>query len=85
MSLDFLNLQLADYEVNTDAFVAFRSRQLQAPRLLIMDPTHSPGVDESEGCGLGNDNRGGEGPLEDLIMVSGSSVYIVANHTVLKQ
>ncbi len=67
VSLDFLNLRLADYEVNTDAFVAFRSRQLQAPRLLILDPTHSQGTGEESGVG---DNNREEGYLEELIMVS---------------
>ena len=37
VNLDSLNLSLANYEVNMDAFVAYRSRQLQAPRSLITD------------------------------------------------
>ena len=39
--MDHLNLQLASYELGTEAFAAFRSRQLQTPKALIFDPTHS--------------------------------------------
>ncbi len=82
VSLDFLNLQLADYEVTMDAFVAYRSRQLQAPRLLILDPTHPQGVMESEGCDSGDD-REGEGYLEDLHLVSQQNPTIWTVHMLL--
>ena len=39
MSLDYFNLHLADYELTTEAFAAFRSKQLQAPRSFILDPS----------------------------------------------
>ena len=41
ISLDHLNLQLASYELDTEAFASFRSRQLQASKALICDPTRS--------------------------------------------
>ena len=37
VSFDYLNLCLADYELNIDSFTAYRSRQLQAPRLSLID------------------------------------------------
>ena len=39
ISLDYFNMRLADYELTTEAFAAFRSKQLQAPRSLILDPS----------------------------------------------
>ena len=66
VSLDYLNLSLASYEVNMDAFVAYRSRQLQAPRALI--------VDLSSTFSLPDTTRGematSESPLRDLKMVN---------------
>lgn len=38
--MDYLNLQLADYELCTEAFVAFRARQLQVTRAQLLD--HAP-------------------------------------------
>lgn len=35
--MGFFNLQLADYELSIDAFVAYRSRQLQAPRSFLTE------------------------------------------------
>ena len=68
---------MADYEVEMDAFVAYRSRQLQAPRLLILDPTHSQVVSDSEGGESGDDVMEGEplrtDYLEDLHLVSCSN------------
>ena len=65
---------MADYEVEMDAFVAYRSRQLQAPRLLILDPTRSQVLSDSEACESGDDVIEGEGVrtgfLEDLHLVS---------------
>ena len=37
VSLDYLNLHLADTEREMDAFEVFRTRLLQAPRAAIMD------------------------------------------------
>lgn len=39
--MDHFNLELANCELDTEAFAAYRSRQLQAPKALIVDFTHS--------------------------------------------
>ena len=39
---------MASYELDTEAFTAFRSRQLQAPKALICDPTRSQLEDKDE-------------------------------------
>lgn len=38
-----LNLKLCDYELEMEAFAAFRSRQLAAPRMVFMDHSHLHG------------------------------------------
>ena len=73
VSLDHLNLRLADTEFSLEAFAAFRSCQLQAPRAYILDPSTAHPLDLSGGGGgeEGTMGAGGEGELlRDLIMVS---------------
>ena len=73
VSLDHLNLQLCSYELCTEAFAAFRSRQLQAPRVLMIDPTRSQ-IDLQVAGGVGDEEEEEEGKfrssvLQDLHMV----------------
>ena len=44
VNLDYLNLHLADYELDTEAFVTFCLRQLQALRAFITDPPIGPSL-----------------------------------------
>ena len=68
ISLDHLNLQLASYELDTEAFAAFRSRQLQAPKALIFDPNHSQ-LDIGEDMEEDEQGKNATSFLEDLHLV----------------
>ena len=66
--MDYLNMCLVDYEISTEAFAAFRTRQLQATRALLMDasPPHPAPLERGE-----RETRS-TGFLEDLYLVSQS-------------
>ena len=70
--LDHLNLRLASYELDTEAFAAFRSRQLQAPKALICDPIRGQLEDKDEEEQEKNTSL----CLEDLHLVSGFSLLL---------
>lgn len=76
MSLDHLNLRLADAEFVIEAFAAFRSSQLQPPRVYLLDPSvvlpHSVELGSGLGSelGVGATGREGAGDLHDLLLVS---------------
>ena len=74
--LDHLNLRLANYELDTEAFAAFRSRQLQAPKALICDPIRSQFEDKDEE----EQEKNASLFLEDLRLVSGVyGCYLIVN------
>ena len=58
---------MASYELDTEAFAAFRSCQLQAPKPLICDPVRSQLEDKDEEEQEKNTSL----LLEDLHLVSG--------------
>lgn len=74
MSLDHLNLRLADVEFSIEAFAAFRSSQLQPPRVYLLDPSvalpHNIELGSGLGCELGVGATGREEELHDLLLVS---------------
>lgn len=82
VSLDHLNLRLADIEFSVEAFAAFRSSQLQPPRVYLLDPSAALpypvelGSDLGSEVGLGGAGREGAGELRDLALVS-SNVLMV--------
>ena len=67
MSLDSLNLDLANYELKMEAFEGYRSRQLQASRAMIADlsSTSSPSGLRGNVAVIGTDRKG----LDDLLLV----------------
>ena len=73
VSLDHLNLRLADTEFSVEAFAAFRSSQLQAPRAYLLDPSSSlPGqldLTGERGEPLAGGGGGDGGELGDLTLV----------------
>ncbi len=76
VNLNDLNLRLCDYELDMDAFASFRTRQLQASRVLFTDLTclHREGV-VSETNGI--ENTRVPSFLEDLHVVRALYYLIV--------
>ena len=75
MSLEHLNLRLADTEFSVEAFAAFRSSQLQPPRAYILDPSSALPHHVELGGGVEGLEVGtgeGAGELHNLILVSGN-------------
>ena len=72
MSLDHLNLRLADSEFSIEAFAAFRSSQLQPPRAYLLDPSAAlpPRVHLGGLGGLDSEESTGETELQDLVLVN---------------
>ncbi len=72
VDLNDLNLNLCNYELEMDAFTAFRSHQLSAPRMLFMDHYRQLSGQTEDDSDDGSKSSAGKSQifLEDLHMVS---------------